>query len=182
MGRDNVGGWFAGAACAAAGVGVGAGHQPVAFAVRARICGLYAGGFEERDVPGGNSKATEETPFEENILTHDAERYALLQSLVRAEPKLGLGSPTVGWLHAALRSIGETSQPDYLRAIETPMLICEAAEDALVSSCALRQAAARLGNAEHLIVPNARHEILIERDDARAVFWQGFDRLTAPLV
>lgn len=174
--------WFSAVAFSAPMFGLKLGRPAFALAVRTVISGLHAAGFDERYVPGGSSKTTGETPFEENILTHDAARYALLQSLVRAEPKLGLGSATVGWLHAAFRSIGETSQPGYLRAIETPMLICEAAEDALVSSSSLRHAAAMLGNAELLIVPNARHEILIERDDARAIFWQGFDRLTAPLV
>ncbi|PKQ07610.1 MAG: alpha/beta hydrolase [Alphaproteobacteria bacterium HGW-Alphaproteobacteria-12] len=174
--------WFSAIALSAPMLGLKLGRPALAFTVRALISGLHATGFDERYVPGGSSKTADETPFEENILTHDAERYALLQSLVRAEPKLGLGSATVGWLHAAFRSIGETSRPGYLRAIETPMLICEAAEDALVSSSSLHHAAAMLGNAEHLIVPNARHEILIERDSARAIFWQGFDRLTAKML
>lgn len=130
-------------------------------------------------VPGGTSKATDEAPFEGNILTHDPKRYAIMQALIRKEPKLGLGSATVGWLHAAFRTIDETSRPYYLAAIETPMLIFEAGRDALVASEALSRAVEHLPNGRLVSVPDARHEILIERDEYRAIFWDAFDDFVA---
>lgn len=151
----------------------------MACAIRGLTALLHRLGRDEAFVPGGNEKAADETPFEENILTHDERRYALLQALTRTEPALGLGSATVGWLHAAFRSMDMTAAPGYLARVRTPLLICEAAEDALVSGRALAHAALHAPNALLVTVPAARHEILIERDEARAVFWAAFDRFTA---
>ena len=88
----------------------------------------------------------------------------------------GIGSATVGWLHAAFRAMDEARSPAWLASVETPVLICEAAKDRLVSSLALAYAAAHLPRATLAVVPEAGHEILIERDPARAVFWEAFDR------
>lgn len=148
-------------------------------AIRGLTSLLHRLGRDEAFVPGGNEKAADETPFEENILTHDERRYALLQALTRTEPALGLGSATVGWLHAAFRSMDMTAAPGYLARVRTPLLICEAAQDALVSGRALAHAALHAPHARLVTVPGARHEILIERDEARAVFWKAFDRFTA---
>ncbi|GMV63869.1 MAG: hypothetical protein AMXMBFR74_30360 [Parvibaculum sp.] len=145
-------------------------------AIRAIVTLLHALGQDERYVPGGNAKANDEVPFEENILTHDERRYAVLQALTRAEPKLGLGAATVGWLHAAFRAMDEAARPAWLASVETPVLICEAAGDKLVSSLALAHAASHLPQATRVVVPEAGHEILIERDPARAVFWEAFDK------
>ncbi|WP_083762551.1 alpha/beta fold hydrolase [Parvibaculum lavamentivorans] len=145
-------------------------------AIRALAFAFHAAGLAGRYVPGGTPKAADETPFEENILTSDEKRYALLQSLVQAEPKLGLGGATVGWLRAAFRSMDMAAAPGWLGSIKTPVLICEAARDALISPLALRHAAAHLPACELVTIPDAKHEILIERDPARAAFWQAFDR------
>lgn len=145
-------------------------------AIRALVAALHAAGLAGRYVPGGKPKAADETPFEENILTSDEKRYALLQSLVRAEPKLGLGGATVGWLRAAFRSIDATSAPLYLADIKAPILICQAERDALIAASALRHAATHLPACDLVPIADAKHEILIERDPARAAFWQAFDR------
>lgn len=146
--------------------------------IRAIVTLLHALRQDERYVPGGNAKANDEVPFEENILTHDERRYAILQALTRAEPKLGLGAATVGWLHAAFRAMDEAASPAWLASVGTPVLLCEAAGDKLVSSLALAHAASHLPQAALAVVPEAGHEILIERDPARAVFWEAFDAFT----
>ena len=63
--------------------------------------------------------------------------------------------------------------------MKVPVLICEAAGDKLVSSVALAHAAAHLPQSTLVIVPGSGHEILIERDAARAVFWKAFDEFMA---
>ena len=148
-------------------------------AIRGVTSLLHVLGRDEEFVPGGNGKAADETPFKRNILTHDERRYELLQALLRAEPALGIGSATVGWLRAAFRSMDMTSARDYLIRIRAPLLICEAEEDALVSGNALAHAALHVPDARLVTVPGSRHEVLIERDEARAVFWGAFDSFTA---
>jgi len=136
---------------------------------------FHAFSQDERYLPGGSAKANDEIPFEENILTHDERRYEILQALTRAEPRLGLGGVTAGWLHAAFRAMDQSAAPAYLADVKVPVLICEAAKDKLVSPLALSHAAAHLPEATLVVVPHAYHEILIERDAARAVFWEAFD-------
>ena len=136
---------------------------------------LHLRGRDEAYVPGGSAKANDEIPFERTILTHDEARYELLQSLVRAEPKLGLGSATVGWLHAAFLSMEMTAAPSFLADIEAPVLIARALHDALISPASLEHAASHLRDGTLVTVPEAKHEILIERDPARAIFWKAFD-------
>jgi lysophospholipase len=36
---------------------------------------------------------------------------------------------------------------------------------------------ARLRHGEHFTIAHARHEIMMETDDIRALFWEAFDRL-----
>ncbi|MBA4209371.1 MAG: alpha/beta hydrolase [Parvibaculum sp.] len=152
--------------------------QRLARAIRSATALLHLAGRDGEFVPGGNGKAADETPFAKNILTQDERRYGLLQALLRAEPALCLGAATVGWLHAAFRSMDMTSAPAWLRRVGTPLLICEAERDALVSGRALAHAALHMPNALLVTIPDARHEILIERDEARAAFWRAFDRFT----
>lgn len=145
------------------------------------IYGTFAG-LGARYVPGGNAKAADEVPFSENILTHDEKRYALYQALIRAEPKLGLGSVTFGWLAAAFRAIGVASTPAYLNEVKTPTLVALATEDSLIDRRALHFAAAELARAELVVIEGARHEILIERDAARAQFWSAFDAFAGRIL
>jgi|TARA_B100000614_G_scaffold258731_2_gene281667 lysophospholipase len=147
--------------------------------VRATINLMHLLGKDDLYVPGGTPKANDEIPFEQNILTHDERRYGVLQALTRTEPKLGLGAATVGWLHAAFRAMDEAASPAFLASVKVPVLICEAAGDKLVSSVALAHAAAHLPQSTLVIVPGSGHEILIERDAARAVFWKAFDEFMA---
>lgn len=132
-------------------------------------------GFAGRYVPGGSSAANDAVPFEQNILTHDPVRYALHQSQIMAEPRLGLGSATYGWLAASFRSIAKVMQLDFLSAITTPVLIVLAGTDRLIDRDALICAAANVERGELLSIDGANHEVLIETDAIRAKFWAAFD-------
>lgn len=136
-------------------------------------------GLGERYVPGGSPKASDETSFEENILTHDRARYAVYQAQIRAEPALALGSPTYGWLNAGLRSVRLLAQSEYLAAIKTPVLILLAGKDRLVAADSLRFAAAHLPKGELVEIAGSHHEIMIETDEIRAQFWKAFDDFVA---
>jgi lysophospholipase len=136
-------------------------------------------GLGSRYLPGGTAKAADEVPFDDNILTHDERRYAVYQDLVRAEPKLGLGASTLGWLVAGFRSIKLVASPAYLAEIKTPVLIALAEEDGLIDRVALQFAAEHLPQGELVTVEKARHEILIETDGCRAKFWAVFDDFVA---
>ncbi|MDO8422188.1 MAG: alpha/beta hydrolase [Parvibaculum sp.] len=133
-------------------------------------------GFAGRYVPGGSSAANDVVPFEHNILTHDRARYALHQLQIAAEPKIGLGSATYGWLAASFRSIRKVMQTDYLTAIKTPVLIVVAGADRLIDRDALVAAAANVEQGELSLIEGSNHEVLIETDEVRIKFWAAFDK------
>jgi lysophospholipase len=123
----------------------------------------------------GRDRPLELEPFEGNALTSDRERYQRNRMVLEAAPSLGLGSPTVAWLRAALRSIARLTAPDYPLRVEVPLLLFAAGKDTIVSTRAIEEFALRLKVGTHLLLPQAHHEILQETDEVRQRFWAAFD-------
>ena len=132
-------------------------------------------GMGQSYVPGGGATAVPSLPFAGNVLTSDPGRYARTAKIVEAAPGLGLGSPTVAWLDAAYAQMAAFADPAYPRSLTQPMLIVAAGQDAVVSTPAIEQFAIRLRAGSHVVVPGARHELLMERDHYRSQFWAAFD-------
>ncbi len=148
-------------------------------------------------VPGGSAAAIIQRPFKGNLLSSDPVRYARNVAVVEAEPALAIGSPTVAWCDAAFRvmadlsepgypgrvawcdaafrEMAELSEPGYPGRIRQPILIIAAGLDAIVSTPAIAEFAVRLRAGSHLIVPGARHELLIEQDRFRMQALAAFD-------
>ncbi len=163
-------------------LGLRLGNSYVASALKAAAMLGSNIGLAHRYVPGTSRRANDEVPFEQNILTHDRERYEILQSQIRAEPALGLGGSTYGWLAASLRSISTVSDVKYLGTIRTPLLIFQAGEDRLVDRHALGFAAKHIVGATLVRIDGSYHEIMIETDEIRAQFWKAFDDFIARKV
>jgi lysophospholipase len=126
-------------------------------------------------IPGGGATAVATRPFIGNPVTSDPVRYARTAAVVEAEPDLGLGSPTVAWVDAAFRAMGDIAEPTYPARIRQPLLIVAAGMDELVSTTQIGQFALRLRAGAHLVISGSRHEILMERDRFRSQFWAAFD-------
>lgn len=132
-------------------------------------------GFGSLYAHGGIDTPMETGPFEGNPVTSDPERYNRNRLVLEAEPRLGLGSPTIAWLRAALRSTARLSKPDYPLRVEVPLLMFAAGMDTIVSTAAIESFALRLKVGTHVLIPQARHEILQETDEVRQRFWAAFD-------
>ena len=121
---------------------------------------------------------SKEEKFEGNPFTHDFERWGLYRRLVTAEPRLALGQPTIGWVVAALEVCAGFFRPGALDRLKAmPMLVATATEDAIVDPTAGARLAALLPAAQHVPVQGAAHEIFMETDARRAVWFQAFDDL-----
>jgi lysophospholipase len=136
------------------------------------VCALGLGSLY---APGGSDASLESEAFEGNTLTCDPERYARNRMVIEAAPRLGLGSPTVGWLRAALRSISQLAAPDYPARVQVPLLLFAAGSDTIVSTTAIEEFGQKLKVGSHVLIPQARHEILQETDEVRKDFWTTFD-------
>jgi lysophospholipase len=129
-------------------------------------------------VPGGEGDYGESSSlFEGNVLTQDEERFRRFVAQVAANPQLELGSPTLRWLRGAIRSMDIVHSPGFVEAIEIPVRVCTAGDDALVSVEAQTLVAERFPNGRQLIVPGARHELLMELDVHREQIFAVFDDL-----
>jgi len=117
--------------------------------------------------------------FNSNHVTHDQRRYRWTEAWFKADPRLSLGGPTIGWARQAERSMAAELAPGYLERIELPLLLMSAGQDQLIDISSHAPVVARLKHGEHVIVPGAKHEIMMETDPLRAQFWQAFDRLAA---
>lgn len=119
--------------------------------------------------------------FASNHVTHDERRYRFTEAWFKADSRLSLGGPTIGWARQAVRSMTASLAPGYLERIDLPLLLMSAGEDQLIDISSHAPVVARLKQGEHVVIAGAKHEILMETDPLRAQFWQAFDRLAARL-
>lgn len=143
----------------------------VEFYARLGVASRFARSY----VHGGSDDPGYSANFEDNILTSDPERFRRNLQIERAAPDLLLGSPTIGWLDAAMRSMRYMRREDFPARVRVPALIFGAGEDRIVDTGATERLTARLKSATYVLLPDARHEILQENDDIRARFWATFD-------
>lgn len=117
--------------------------------------------------------------FETNVLTHDRARWEAARALVRAHPELGLGGPTWAWLSFALELSARLRRRGEAERVAAPVTVLLADEEELVDNTAARAFAQRLPRGRLTEVEGARHELLMETDAVRTVFWREFDALAA---
>ncbi len=127
-------------------------------------------------VPGSGSTIDAAGSFAGNPLTSDRERFERTASVVRTDPSLGLGGPTIGWVHAAFRWMRRFEDPDFPRAVMVPTLVIASGADHVTDTRATERFAERLRAGRLIVVDGAAHEILMERDLFRNQFWAAFDR------
>ena len=125
--------------------------------------------------PGGGATAAITRDFKTNILTSDEARYRRMANVVAASPAVGLGAPTIGWINAAFRCLRQFEDPEFAPRTPTPTLVIAAGDERLVSLPAIERFATRLKAGRLIVIPHARHEILMERDVFREQFWAAFD-------
>jgi lysophospholipase len=117
--------------------------------------------------------------FEGEKLAHDRGRWDRWRSQLEACPRLGVGNLTWGWLDFAFSTTAWLRRSKAVEAIDIPVLIVAAGQDDRVLTSDTARVARRLKNCRYVEIPDAWHEILMETDDIRAVWWREFDQLVA---
>ena len=111
--------------------------------------------------------------FGTQLVTSDPQRFERTQALLREQPDLRLAGATWGWLAAALRSIDMLKTQ--ARQITTPLLVVGAGKDRICITADAKAFATAAPHADYVEIPEAEHEILMERNPIRAQFWAAFD-------
>ncbi len=132
-------------------------------------------GLSTAYVQGGGDVPEEFRGFNRNYLTSDRVRWDRNKAVLEQSPLLALGSPTIGWLRAALRSCALLRSREYPKYVKVPTLMFAAGADKVVVARAIEDFAIDLKIGDHILMPGSRHEILQENDDIRQRFWAAFD-------
>ena len=136
---------------------------------------MTALGLGELEVPGRYSITIERMPFENNPLTSDPVRFERNREISLKVPQITVGVPTYGWLYAACRAMAEAAEESFPSAINTPILIIGGSLDRIVSVEAMESLAGELRAGSFVLLPGARHEILMERNRLREQYFAAFD-------
>jgi lysophospholipase len=126
-------------------------------------------------VPGGGPKSITTKPFAGNRLTTDPVRYARNAATATALGAGAVGDPTIGWLNAAFRAMRALADPRFALEVRVPTLVVAAGADPVCATPAIERFASRLKAGHAIVLPGAKHEILMERDPIREQFWAAFD-------
>lgn len=112
-------------------------------------------------------------PFEGNLLTTDPDMFAWMKAQVTTRPELGLGGPTLHWVHEALlecRRLRSRPSP------AVPALTFLGSEEKIVDVPAIHDRIRRWPGGTLDIVPLAEHEVLMETPAIRAHVFDRLDR------
>ncbi len=131
-------------------------------------------GLATKFAPNTNSKNyVQVTAFNDNTLTNNKETYQWLIDQMDAHPELGIGGPSIGWLHQALVECAE------LRRMVPPEHDCLCflgSQEAIVSPPAIKQLMGRWQNGTLIAVEGSQHELLMEKPPVVKRFWDETDR------
>jgi lysophospholipase len=139
----------------------------------ARVMNLF--GWGGNFVPGGGERSISTKPFPGNRLTSDARRYARNAAVATALGPGAIGDPSVSWVDAAYRHMAKLAESRVPLRIRIPTLVIGAGADPVCSTPAIELFSARLKAGHAIVLPGAKHEILMERDILREDFWAAFD-------
>lgn len=120
-------------------------------------------------------KPMSEAAFAGNPVTSDLGRYMRSVEVLNARRDLEITLPTVRWAAAAFSAMAEAQQDAFPASIKVPVLILAAGNDQVVSTAVIEQFGLRMRTGRHVVVPAARHELLMETDIVRGQVLAAFD-------
>ncbi len=131
-------------------------------------------GFAKKFSPNTNAdNYVQVNPFEGNVLTNDKKTYRWLTEQLDVHPELGIGGPSINWLHQAFVECAK------LRSTTPPKQKCLCflgGEEAIVSSKAINKIMAKWPNGQLINIDGAQHEILMEERHVLDIAWREIDR------
>lgn len=129
-------------------------------------------GFSFMTLPFQSGRSGKPVPYKDNKLTSDKDRYKLWATYFENHKRLRVGPPTFGWIAAALKAMKFVRKN--AEHLKIPALIVSCGGDPIVTPRSIAEFAEKAG-ADYLNIPGCLHEILLEKDEYRQVFWQAFD-------
>lgn len=126
---------------------------------------------------GGNWRPAARDDLTHNIYSSDPVRRAVHNVWCLHDPALQVGDITYKWLHEAVKSCAFLRQDRMMRDIKTPCLFALADKERLVENATTRRFASIMPHARVIAMEDSWHEILMEHDGVRSVFFNAFFEL-----
>ncbi len=127
-------------------------------------------GFAKKFSPNTTpSNYVQITSFEANTLTNDQETYNWLTAQLDAHPELGIGGPSINWLHQALLECARLRRmppPDY------DCLCFLGSQEVIVSPKAINNIIYEWPNSKLVHIQGAQHEVLMEEPHVLDHAWK----------
>ena len=119
--------------------------------------------------------------FDGNIFTSDKTRHSRFRDLKLAEPAAASTTPTYGWVHAAMTASAAIHAPGALSGVKIPVLIITAGNEQQIDGADHETIAAASEMISLEVIPGALHEIMMERDSIRALYFKAVDDFLTPV-
>ena len=117
-----------------------------------------------------------ETPFKENDLTKDSERYERTLKLIRKNPSIRLWGVTNSFAKAVNQRFKIIRKKGWVEEIDTKVLVINSLEDRVVDPVKTVKTVKRLKNYEIIDFKDCEHEIFMERDIHRNRMWKKIEK------
>lgn len=124
---------------------------------------------------GSKPNMGKETPFEENDLTSDPDRYKRALMLVRKKPEIRLWGVTNSFAKAVNKRFKIIRKRDWAEQIDLNILILNSLKDRVVYSKKIKEMSDRIKNSNLVNFDSCEHEIFMEKDIYRDVAWKEID-------
>lgn len=131
---------------------------------------LYPFKLAEMRAPGTSvGSYLQEVSFEENQLSCDRQMFEMMRHQLQELPDCALGGPSLRWLNEALRemlSLHRHRAPNY------PALCFVGGLETIVDPRRIQQRMAHWPEASLKVMPQAKHEFMMERSEIRQAFYR----------
>ncbi len=109
------------------------------------------------------------TTPEKNCHTSDQIQFKRLQEIILADPRLSAGPATFGWISAVGNELLDL---DKKKPLGLPHLVLLGERDSLISLKALKNKCIANKHCKFHIIPEARHELFIEKKEIVCLVWK----------
>ncbi len=115
-------------------------------------------------------------PFNENTLTNDPETYDWMINQLNVHPELGIGGPSINWLHQAFVECAK------LLMMPPPKHDCMCflgSQEVIVHPKSIERIMGKWSNGELVHIMGAKHEVFMEEPTMLRSAWADIDRFLA---
>lgn len=139
-------------------------------------------GYGEDYAPMQHDYNDEDRAFAGNPLTHDPDRFPIIEKYFTAYPDLAVGGVTWDWLHAAIKSMYAAQRRIRLERISVPVLAIVGNEDRVTPPDEIIRTLKMIPKAETILIPGSRHDVMNEISPCRDEAWRQIDAFLKKII